>query len=155
MVCRKSVAENLKCRECSVTSVTATSLLGRVGCADTGREVSTTSHFSPSWLRNGNGCQITGGFCRYQVCFKEVFLPRALASLMGLVRFAGIMLAISYHLELGLCEKCVDRKPKVAGESQSWKKNRIGSSSSCGPKRVVGRLWGFLRIFPSCGAEKI
>ena len=116
---------------------------------------SATSHFSPSWLRNGNGCQITGGFCRYQVCFKEVFLPRALASLMGLVRFAGIMLAISYHLELGLCEKCVDRKPKVAGEGQSWKKNRIGSSSSCGPKRVVGRLWGFLRIFPSCGAEKI
>lgn len=39
---------------------------------------SATSHLSPSWLRNGNGCQITGGFCRYQVCFKEVFLPRAL-----------------------------------------------------------------------------
>ena len=77
---------------------------------------SAMSHLSPSWLRNGNGCQITGGFCRYQVCFKEVFLPRALD---GLVRFAGKTLAISYRLELGLCEKCVDRKPKVAGDGQS------------------------------------
>lgn len=112
---------------------------------------SATSHLSPSRLRNGNGCQITGGFCRYQVCFKEVFLP-GYDGFHEICRdnFGNFLPFRTWPL----WEMC-GQKAQGGRGGQSWRRSKIGSSSSCGPETGRGERRGFLRIFPSCGAERI